>query len=62
MEKITELSFMWLNAIGYVPQRNNSMDESIKNNIVYGEEEKLMKIYLRDVLQSIQLDQYFKKK
>lgn len=59
-KEITELSFMWLNAIGYVPQHLTLMDESIKNNIVYGEEE-IDEIHLRDVLQSIQLDQYFKR-
>lgn len=58
--KITELSSMWLNAIGYVPQHLTLIDESIKNNIVYGEDE-IDEIHLRHVLQSIQLDQYFKR-
>ena len=58
--KITELSSMWLNAIGYVPQHLILIDESIKNNIVFAEDE-IDEIFLQNVLKSLQLDQYFKR-
>ena len=57
---LTELSFNWLENIGYVPQQITLIDDSIKNNIVYGEDE-IDEIHLQNVLQSIQLDQYFKR-
>ena len=57
----TKNLIVWRNSIGYVPQKVSLLDDTIKNNILFGRNEKLYKInHIFDVLKKVGMYDYVK--
>ena len=61
-QNLNNIRELWLDLIGYVPQSIMLMDDSIKQNIAFGIEEKdIDEDALNNALKSVGLDKYFKR-
>ena len=50
----------WQDLIGYVPQATLMMDNSIKNNIIFGLEKNIKKIEIDELIKIVQLEDFIK--